>query len=176
MGSSAENEWKFQYFSYLVRIPWFFLELMPPFIRYWCFKLIFAEFGKDSYIDYGCYIRYPWKVKIGNNVTVNRGCKFFPSQQISSAFIQLDDNVLFGPEVVLYGAGHDPHSPSLVDVASSIIIESGVYVGGSSVLRYGVRIGKNSVIAAGSTVVESVPPGIIVGGSPAKFIGVRTFT
>ena len=175
MASSAENKWKFQYFSYFVRFLWFVLELMPPFIRSWCFKFIFAEFGKNSYIDYGCYFRYPWKVKIGRNVTINRGCKFFPSLQFPDAYIQLDDNVLFGPEVVLYGAGHDPRSPLFADVASSIIVESGVYVGGSSVLRYGVTIGRDSVIAAGSIVVESIPSGVIVGGSPAKFICVRTF-
>ena len=175
MVASAGNRWKFQYFSYFVRFLWFPLELMPPFIRYRCFKIIFAEFGKDSFIDYGCYFRYPWKVKIGQNVTINRGCKFFPSLQFPNAFIQLYDYVLLGPEVVLYGAGHDPRSTLLADVASSIIIESGVYVGGSSVLRYGVTIGRDSVVAAGSLVVKSVPSGVIVGGSPAKFICVRTF-
>jgi maltose O-acetyltransferase len=175
ISSSADNKWRFQYFSYLIRLPWFVLELMPPLIRSFCFKLVFAEFGKDSFIDYGCYFRYPWKVKIGRNVTINRGCKFFPSLQFPDAYIQLDDNELFGPEVVLYGAGHDPRSTLLADVASSIVIESGVYVGGSSVLRYGVTIGKDSVVAAGSTVVENVPSGVIVGGSPAKFICDRTF-
>jgi acetyltransferase-like isoleucine patch superfamily enzyme len=147
---------------------------MPPLIRSFFFKLVFAEFGKDSFIDYGCYFRYPWKVKIGQNVTINRGCKFFPSLQFPDAYIQLGDNVVFGPDVVLYGAGHDPRSPLFADVASSIVIKSGVYVGGSSVLRYGVTIGKDSVVAAGSLVVKSVPSGVIVGGSPAKFICVRT--
>jgi maltose O-acetyltransferase len=178
MDSLTEDRWKlwrFQHFSYLARLPWFVLELMPPFIRSWCFKFIFAEFGKGSHIDYGCYFRYPWKIKIGKNVMINRGCKFFSSLQFPDSYIQVYDNVLFGPDVVLYGAGHDPRSPLLTDIASSIVVESGVYVGGSSILRYGVTIGRDSVVAAGSVVVESVPAGVIVGGSPAKFICVRTF-
>ncbi|MDU7886805.1 MAG: 2,3,4,5-tetrahydropyridine-2,6-dicarboxylate N-acetyltransferase, partial [Clostridium perfringens] len=34
----------------------------------------------------------------------------------------------------------------------------------------GVKIGKGSVVAAGSVVVEDVPAGVVVAGTPAKII------
>lgn len=35
----------------------------------------------------------------------------------------------------------------------------------------GVTIGEGSLVAAGSVVTKSVPPGVVVGGNPARIIG-----
>ena len=35
----------------------------------------------------------------------------------------------------------------------------------------GVIIGPNSIVAAGSVVTKDIPPGVVVGGIPAKIIG-----
>ena len=170
VSASAQNRWKFEYFSYFYRIVWLPLELLPPFFRSFVFRWIFAEFGKGSFIDYGCYIRYPWKVKIGSNVTINRGCRFFPSIQYQDVYIEIQDDVIIGPGVTFFGAGHDPDSLTLEDCAESICVEQGAYVAGNATLRYGVTIGARSVVAAGAVVVKDVPSGTIVGGNPAIYI------
>lgn len=45
------------------------------------------------------------------------------------------------------------------------------FIGANSNILYNVKIGPNSIVAAGSVVTKDVPPGIIVGGNPAKQIG-----
>ena len=146
---------------------------MPPFVRRLYFKLLCRKFGKRVLIDYGTYIRYPHKVSIGDDVAINRGCQIYPSLLNKSASITLENAVVLGPQVTFFGAGQNPHSDSLDDVADSIVVRRGAYIGGNSTVRYGVTIGENSVVAAGSVVVSDVPANTIVGGVPAKVIGPR---
>ena len=149
------------------------LDVMPPPLRTLYFKLACKQFGRRVLVDYGTYIRYPHKVKIGNDVAINRGCHFFPSLMSRDSYITLKDRVVLGPQVTFYGAGQDPSKRDLPDVAASITVESDVYIGGNSIVRYGVTIGEGAVIATGSVVVKDVPAWTIVGGVPAKFIAHR---
>ena len=54
-----------------------------------------------------------------------------------------------------------------------VIIEDDVLVGANAVILEGVRVGKGSVVAAGAIVLEDVPPGVVVAGSPAKVVKVK---
>ena len=54
--------------------------------------------------------------------------------------------------------------------ATPVIVEDGVLIGANCVVLEGVRVGKGSVVAAGSVVVEDVPEGVVVAGTPAKII------
>lgn len=48
------------------------------------------------------------------------------------------------------------------------VIEDEVFIGANATLLPGVTIGRGSVVAAGSTVVDDVPPYTLVAGNPAK--------
>ena len=146
------------------------LEILPPFLRTFVFKLLFKEFGKNVFIDYKCYFRYPSKIKIGNNVSINRGCEFYPSRQFKDAYIILEDDAVLGPNVTFFGAGQDPSTPELPDIAATIRVARGAYIGGNSTIRYGVTIGAGAVVAAGSVVIKDVPENTVVGGVPARSI------
>ena len=54
--------------------------------------------------------------------------------------------------------------------ATPVIIEDDVMIGANSVILEGVRVGKGAVVAAGSVVTKDVPPGVVVGGSPARVL------
>ncbi len=56
--------------------------------------------------------------------------------------------------------------------AAEVTIGDCVYIGCQSVIAPGVRIGTRCVVAANSFVNRDVPDGTIVGGSPARKIGV----
>lgn len=57
--------------------------------------------------------------------------------------------------------------PTLV---AGVVIERGAFIGAGAVILAGVRVGQCSLVAAGSVVVEDVPPWSVVAGNPARII------
>jgi acetyltransferase-like isoleucine patch superfamily enzyme len=151
------------------------LDMLPPFLRRIVFKMTLARFGAGSYIDYGSFIRYPWKVRIGQGVVLNQGVRIFPSFKIKETYIEIGDWSIVAPGVMFLGAGHSLEV-GLPDISENIIIGKNCFIGAGAIVRYGVIIGDEAVIAAGSVVVKNVPPGQIYGGNPASFIRMRHYS
>lgn len=88
-------------------------------------------------------------------------------------YINIGNNVMFGPRVNLYTAGH-PIDPLIrneqLEYGAPINIKDNVWIGGNVTVLPGITIGKNAVVAAGSVVTKDVPEDSIVGGNPAKHI------
>ncbi|AFQ45946.1 acyltransferase [Desulfosporosinus meridiei] len=53
-----------------------------------------------------------------------------------------------------------------------IEIMDDVFIGANSTILYNVRIGPQAIVAAGSVVTKDVPENTIVGGNPARVIGI----
>ncbi len=65
-------------------------------------------------------------------------------------------------------AGYPRRSP---DVASSpVVIGDDVWIGFNSIVLKGVAIGDRSIVAAGSVVVDSIPPDVLAAGNPARVV------
>lgn len=77
----------------------------------------------------------------------------------------LGKRVHLGAGAVVAGVLEPPSS-------TPCIIEDDVLIGANAVILEGVRIGKGSVVAAGSVVIEDVPQGVVVAGTPARIIKV----
>ncbi len=148
------------------------MDLLPTFLRKVIFKLTLAAFGENSYIDYGCFIRYPWRVKVASNVVINKGVKIYPSYLVKGTFIEIGARTIIAPEVMILGAGHSLEI-TLPDVSADIKIGEDCFIGAGSIIRYGIQIGNKAVVAAGSVVVKDIPPGEVHGGNPASFIRMR---
>lgn len=52
-----------------------------------------------------------------------------------------------------------------------ITIGKNCFIGARSILMPGVNIGDNCIVASGAIVTKSLPEGVIVGGNPARVIG-----
>jgi acetyltransferase-like isoleucine patch superfamily enzyme len=167
------GKFAFQIYFYLERLAWGLCEILPPPVRIAILRLVFRRLGKGSIIDYGVYVRYPWKVSIGTCSVLNRGCRLYASYRVTDAEIIIGDHVSVAPDVVFCGAGHDYTTLDLVDVAATIHVDDHVWIGARSVLLPGITIGKGAVVGAGSVVTHHVPPWSIVAGNPARLIKQR---
>ena len=164
----------FLLYSEIWNIVYFILEFMPGCIRRFVFRKMFYEIGKDTWIDYHTYFRYPKKIKFGNHVTVNRGCCFFASMHTEDKInIEIKNHVAIGPNVCFFSAGHDPIDINLKDTYAKITVEDHCWIGGNATILQGVTIGEGGIVGGGAVVTKDVAPYTIVAGSPAKKIADR---
>ena len=115
------------------------------------------------------------RIKIGNRVRIGSRCSLWAGPK--NGTIEISDDVLFGPEVMVtaatyrYNDGH-PVTDQLMD-ESDIFIGKDVWLGTRAVILPGAHIGDGVIIAAGSIVKGKIPPMSIYAGSPAKKVGER---
>lgn len=101
-------------------------------------------------------------IKMGHGVRIH-------SQAFIPEFTILDDRCWIGPNVVLTNAKFPQH-PNAKAQLNAPHIESQARIGANSTLLPGVCIGHHSLVGAGSLVTQNVPPGVVVAGSPARYL------
>lgn len=115
------------------------------------------------------------RLTIGNEASINRRVCLDAS---NGGVIDLGNDVLIGPNVVIRAANHEFNDPSIPirlqgHRAGKIMVQEDVWVGANAVILAGVQIGKSSVVGAGAVVTRDVPSFSVVGGVPAVVIGSR---
>lgn len=157
--------------------------LRAPFIIFRAFQLSkfrksFAKCGSNFRCGGGQIINSAKMIEIGDNVSIG------PNAVLYSIYkkIIFGNNVLLGPGVTMVSGDHsirkvgipiiDNHE-KLPEDDADIIIEDEVWIGANVTVLKGVVIGRGSVVAAGAVLTKSFPPYSIIGGVPAKIIGLR---
>jgi len=105
-------------------------------------------------------------IHIGRNARLN-GCTIIAAQRVEVGA----DCVLGSCEV----RDHLPYAESAASrrsagPARAVVIEDNVWIGGQVTILPGVRVGRDSVVGIQAVVFEDVPPGVIVGGNPARVL------
>ncbi|EGT3616418.1 2,3,4,5-tetrahydropyridine-2,6-dicarboxylate N-acetyltransferase [Clostridium perfringens] len=126
----------------------------------------------NARIEPGAIIRD--KVSIGDNAVIMMGAVINIGAEIGESTM-VDMNAVVGARGKLgkrvhLGAGAVVAGVLEPPSKTPCIIEDDVLIGANAVILEGVKIGKGSVVAAGSVVVEDVPAGVVVAGTPAKVI------
>lgn len=135
--------------------------------------------GARVHIGLGTILWAPQQLTVGDDVYIGKGCTVECDGSIASS-------VLIGNRVGIVGRrDHDIHAigesirhSSWVGDAdgpesSPVRIETDVWVGYGAIVLSGVTVGRGAVVAAGAVVTHDVKPYTIVGGNPAREIGVR---
>lgn len=111
------------------------------------------------------------KIEIGDNTAIHLG---FHCGAVES--VKIGKDVLIAGRVYITDHDHvfdDPAYPARWSdsfVSKPVVIEDGVWLGEGCVVLKGVTVGKRSVVGANAVVTKDVPPGVVVGGIPARVI------
>ncbi len=108
-----------------------------------------AKIGDDFFIGAHCYLNGYYGLEIGHRVTLAAGVMIFS-----------DSGPNMSPEL----------QRTYPIVKGKVTIGNDVWIGAHAVILPGVRIGDRVVIGAQSLVTEDVPPGCVVGGTPARIL------
>lgn len=120
------------------------------------------------------FVEPPFRCDYGYNIEL--GENFYSNYNLiilDCAKVLIGDNVLIGPNVGIYTAGHPLHYEKRneqYEYAFPIEIGDNVWIGGNVVINPGVSIGKNSVIGSGSVVTKNIPDNVIAVGNPCKVV------
>ena len=114
------------------------------------FRKMGAQIGEGCFIVPTDLGSEPYLIKIGNRVAIAAEVAFATHDGAVWVFRdQVPDLQVFGP----------------------IVIEDNCIIGLRAIIFPNVRIGRNSVVAAGSLVINDVPPNSVVVGVPARAFG-----
>ncbi len=150
-------------------------------ILYFYYKNKFAECGSSvtfSPTDSKIYYDH---ISVGTDVYIGYGALLMSTEE---SHIYIKDKVLIGPNVSIITGNHSFHligkylydyriEDKLKTDDQPVIIETDVWIGARSIILKGVIVGRGAIIAAGSVVVQNVPPYSIVGGIPARVLRFR---
>lgn len=159
--------------------------------RYWPAILVFI--GNRLMLNYSpyrirhAYLRRFCRIHIGRNSTVAAGCYitgdkiFIGDNTVINRFTYLDgrcplfigNNVNVSHYTLIQTLTHDPQNPDFICLEKPVAIHDYAWIGARALIMPGVTIFEGAVVAAGSIVTKDVPAFTIVGGNPARQLGVR---
>ncbi|MDG1974767.1 MAG: acyltransferase [Flavobacteriaceae bacterium] len=138
-------------------------------IRYIVLKLKFKSIGKNTSFLMGLGYRNPKNIVIGSNTVINKNVLL----DGRGGKLIIGNNVDIAQETNIWTLQHDPNSNSHNSIGDNVTIEDYVWIASRVTILPGVKIGKGAVIASGAVVTKNVSNLTIVGGIPAKKIGIR---
>ncbi len=135
--------------------------------RFWL-KRFGAQMGQSSAIRPNTRVLHPWLLEMGDMSILSDGVTVYNLGQVT-----IGRHTVVSQDVYLCAGTHDHTRPELPLKREPITIGHGVWICAGAFIGPGVSIGDNSVVGARAVVTKDVPPGVVVGGNPAKVIKPR---
>ncbi len=123
-----------------------------------------AEIGKEVRIKPGIYIKYPWKLTIGDFSWL-ADCYIENLDQVT-----IGKNVCISQKAIILTGNHDYKSENFDLITKPIKLEDGVWVGANATICPGITASSHSIILVGSVLTENTIPYHIYRGNPAVAI------
>jgi len=131
-------------------------------------RLFGARVGSHVNIYSSTHLYMPWNVEIGDWTALGEDVLVY-----SLGKIRIGASVTLSYRSHVCAGTHDLNVPTLPLIKPPVTIEDGVWVGTDAFIGPGVTIGSGAIIGARAVVVKDVSPLDIVGGNPARTLGVR---
>lgn len=135
-----------------------------------------CKFGNDNaQIRNGCYFQAPYSISFGNNVFINKHCKFYNGYGSEESRVDIGNNVTIGFNCTFITTSHDIgdfvyRADYREFIQNPIVIGDGTWICTNVTVLDDVKIGKGCVICAGAVVTKDIPSNEMWGGVPAHFI------
>lgn len=134
--------------------------------------------GSGARISPNASFSNPERITIGDRFGLGARCTLWAGP--ATGRIEIGDDVLFGPDVLVTAAGYrfndgSPVTEQAMDEAD-VRIGSDVWIGAKAIVLPGTTIGNGAIVGAGALVRGSIPENGIAVGVPAKVVGMRTRT
>lgn len=141
------------------------------------YRPLFGSHGRNFRFDpHGSYTYS--NIHVGDDVSLG----WRPILMAALSEIRIGSKVMFGPQVVIIGGGHNTSvlEQFMSDISEKrpeddrgVVIEDDVWVGARAMILRGAVIGRGSIIGAGAVVTKRVPPYAVVAGVPARVVKFR---
>lgn len=155
---------------------WWVIGAIPiHHVRRFAYRLCGMHIGQGSTVHMFARIYDPRHIIIGKDSIVGEQAVLDGRQQLpnSNGGLVIGNHVDIASQVMIWTSQHDIHDPQFAAIEEKVTIEDYVFVGPRAIILPGVTVGRGAVIGAGAVVTKDVPPGVVVGGVPAKQIGER---
>jgi putative colanic acid biosynthesis acetyltransferase WcaF len=135
-----------------------------------CFllRLFGAKVGRNVHILPSVRVFIPWNLEIGDWSSVG-----FDALIYNLGPVRIGSKVTVSQRAHLCAGSHDFRDPSMPLTKPPINVGDEAWICADAFVGPGVTVGKRAVVAARAVAVKDVAEGEIVGGNPAKKIGVR---
>jgi putative colanic acid biosynthesis acetyltransferase WcaF len=131
-------------------------------------NLFGATIDRTARIRPSARISYPWRLKVGAQTAIGDHAIIFCLGPIT-----IGDRCTISQYAHLCSGSYDYTSRAMTLVTRPIIIENDAWIAADVFVGPGVTVGRNSVVGARSTVLHSLPAGMICAGDNAKALRPR---
>ncbi len=145
----------------------FTYQLVPNPLRNGYLRMFGLKFS--GVIHRGCKFFHLGKFIIGKNSVINFGCYLDNRRGII-----IGSNVGIAHNTKIYTLGHDVNDPCFRTKGAPVIIKDNAFIFSNVLIMPGVTIGEGAVVLSGSVVTKDVESRTIVGGNPARLIRRRS--
>ncbi|MEA3213715.1 MAG: putative colanic acid biosynthesis acetyltransferase WcaF [Chthoniobacter sp.] len=144
---------------FLTPLPW------PSVLRVALLRAFGASIGDGVVVRAEVNVTFPWRLVVGDHVWLGEEVVV-----LSLAIVTIESNVCLSQRVFLCTGSHDFRAPGFDLQTKPITVRERSWVAAQAFVAPGIEIGPGSMVAAGSVVLEDVPPGVLVRGNPAVVV------
>lgn len=139
-------------------------------VRKLLYRMLGMKIGSHSRIMMKVIVTHPWKIRIGENTTINEYCYLD-----GRGGVTIGDNCTIALRSMLVTGTHDHRAKGFDYLVEPIKIGNGVWVAANAMVLNGCTLGDYSLVSAGAVVMPRMEceSNCMYGGVPAKKIKER---